>query len=37
MGWACLTKTQLLSEVDIPYLQGSERRTVRRLNTPVVR
>jgi hypothetical protein len=32
MGWACLTKTQLSIEVDIPYLQGFERRTVRRLN-----
>src|SRR5918993_4083532 len=36
MGWACLTKTQRRIEVDIPYLQGFERRTVRRLN-PVVR
>jgi hypothetical protein len=32
MGWACLTKTRLRIEVDIPYLQGFERRTVRRLN-----
>src|SRR5688572_3797322 len=29
MGWACLTKTQLSIEVDIPYLQGFERRTAR--------
>src|SRR5829696_7572895 len=33
MGWACLTKTRLSIDVDIPYLQGFERRTVRRLNT----
>jgi len=32
MGWACLRKTQLRIEVDITYLQGLERRTVRQLN-----
>src|SRR5918995_6769734 len=35
MGWACLTKTQLRIEVNIPHLQGFERRTVRRLNLVV--
>lgn len=32
IGWACLTKTQLSIEDDIPYLPGLERRTVRRLH-----
>jgi hypothetical protein len=32
IGWACLAKTRRRIEVDIPYLQGLERRSMRRLN-----